>query len=136
MKVADILNKVELINFEIASVLEGKSETELKVSEMSEIDKNNFFGSDYQNLEFDQKIDILYSRRGKLLENFGKWRESGVAKQYFQSGDKMNLQSWIDRIVLFDRELLDKLNGKINAMSNEIKKKSAQKQVLIYSQAN
>ena len=136
MKVADILNKVELINFEIASVLEGKGETELKVSEMSEIDKNNFFGSDYQNLEFDQKIDILYSRRGKLLENFGKWRGSGAAEQYFQNGDKMNLQSWIDRIVLFDRELLDKLNGKINAMSNEIKKKSAQKQVLIYTQAN
>jgi hypothetical protein len=136
MKVADILNKVELINFEIASVLEGKGETEFNISEMSEVDKSKFLGSDYQNLEFDQKIDILYSRRGKLLENFGKWRESRAGEHYFQSGDKMNLQSWIDRIVLFDRKLLDKLNGKINAMSNNLKKKSAQKQVLIYTQAN
>ncbi len=133
MKVADILNKVEMINFELASLL-GGLEGELLVAGISEKEKNNLTGEDYQNLDFDKKIDSLYTRRGKLIEIFGKWRDGSQAEHYFQSGDKMNLQDKIDQIVLFDKKLLGKLADKINYMSKELKVKRKQKQLLIYHQ--
>ena len=145
MKPADILNRVELINGEIASLLGGvpgiKSQEADFVSQILSDNSEliNVFGynlNSYKELDIDKKITNLYRLRGLLLEKFMQWGRTPKASKLFASRASHSLSSRMNDLASQDEILLAGFKRHVDTLEKEVKSQGARKKLLIYHQGD
>lgn len=109
----DILIKIEKKNCEIEEKIESK--VELTLDDISEI--NN-----------------LYIEKRKLINKFISERKNERNIKLI-SQDKQYWQKKFDRYLRKDKEVLDKLDEKVQLLANTIKQSQENKRLLIYNKS-
>ena len=105
-KCADILYKVEIYNYELRQIL---------------------FLSDHKKINAD-KLNSIYKKRGKKIAELIEFKKSNPDEVWTD-----NLNKQFEKFAQEDGKLIKRLSELKLEMADDLKKKSAQKKLLIYS---